>query len=209
MKLILTEETWERELCAQDEVLIRYRCVLPKLQPLSLRVQRRLERYIAELERWYDRACQGWLLEQAAEGARLARSNALPFAPMDAVLTFKTTLLDDRLWSVLWRWQVTWQGESVLLRQWGQVWDLERGMLYRLAQFLPEERKRQRKFWRTLRAAAQAAGNRGLGWRHGRVWCTLTETELVCGWASLANPAKDSDFFTVSTPFSREALQFC
>ena len=119
MKLVLTEETRERELCAQDEVLVRCRCVLPKLQPLSARAQRRLERYITELERRWNGACEGWLLEQAAEGVRLARSNALPFAPLEAVLDFETTWLDDRFWSVLWRWQVTWQGESVLLRRWG------------------------------------------------------------------------------------------
>lgn len=114
MKLVLTEETRERELCAQEEVLVRCRCVLPKLQPLSAGAQRRLERYITELERRWNGACEGWLLEQAAEGVRLARRNALPFAPFEAVLDFETTRLDDRFWSVLWRWQVTWQGEAVL-----------------------------------------------------------------------------------------------
>ena len=121
MKLVLTEETRERELCAQDEVLVRCRCMLPKLQPLSARAQRRLERYITELERRWNSACEGWLLEQAAEGVRLARSNALPFAPLEAVLGFETTLLDERFWSVRWQWQGTWQGVPVLLRQWGQV----------------------------------------------------------------------------------------
>ena len=209
MKLVLTEETRERELCAEEEALVRCRCVLPKLQPLSPRAQRRLERYITELERRWNGACEGWLLEQAAEGARLARSNALPFVPFESVLDFETTRLNDRFWSVLWRWQVTWQGESVLLRRWGQVWDLERGMPCRVERFLPEKRKERRRFWRKLKAAAREAGVRGMGWRHGRVWCTLGEAELVCGWASLANPASDSDFFTVSTPFSRETLQFC
>ena len=76
MKLVLTEETRERELCAQEEVLVRCRCVLPKLQPLSAGAQRRLERYITELERRWNGACEGWLLEQAAEGARLASSSA-------------------------------------------------------------------------------------------------------------------------------------
>ena len=209
MKLVLTEETRERELCAQEEVLVRCRCVLPKLQPLSAGAQRRLERYITELERRWNGACEGWLLEQAVEGARLARRNALPFAPFEAVLDFETTRLDDRFWSVLWRWQVTWQGEAVLLRRWGQVWDLERGMPCRLEQFLPEKRKERRRFWRRLKEAAREAGVRGMGWRHGLVWCTLTEAELVCGWASLANPVSDSDFFTVSTPFSEETVQFC
>ena len=59
MKLVLTEETRERELCAQDEVLVRCRCMLPKLQPLSARAQRRLERYITELERRWNSACEG------------------------------------------------------------------------------------------------------------------------------------------------------
>ena len=79
----------------------------------------------------------------------------------------------------------------------------------RVERFLPEKRKERRKFWRRLKEAARAAGIRGMGWRHGRVWCTLGEAELVCGWASFANPATDSDFFTVSTPFSEETLQFC
>ena len=209
MKLVLTEEIQERELCAQGEVLVRCRCMLPKLQPLPPRAQRRLERCLTELDRRWNRACEGWLLEQAAEGAQLARRNALPFAPLEAVLGFETTLLDERFWSVRWQWQVTWQGAPVLLRQWGQVWDVERGALCRLEQFLPEQRKARRNFWRKLKAAAREAGVRGTGWRHGRVWCTLTETELVCGWPKLANPATVSDFFTVSTPFSRETLQFC
>ena len=201
MKLVLTEEIQERELCAQGEVLVRCRCMLPKLQPLPPRAQRRLERYLTELDRRWNRACEGWLLEQAAEGVRLARSNALPFAPLEAVLDFETTWLDDRFWSV--------QGESVLLRRGGQVWDLERGMPCRVERFLPEKRKARRNFWRKLKAAAREAGVRGTGWRHGRVWCTLTEAELVCGWPKLANPATVSDFFAVSTPFSRETLQFC
>ena len=37
MKLVLTEEIQERELCAQGEVLVRCRCMLPKLQPLPPR----------------------------------------------------------------------------------------------------------------------------------------------------------------------------
>ena len=122
MKLVLTEEIQERELCAQGEVLVRCRCMLPKLQPLPPRAQRRLEHYLTELDRRWNRACEGWLLEQAAEGAQLARRNALPFAPLEAVLDFETTLLDERFWSVRWQWQVTWQGAPVLLRQWGQVW---------------------------------------------------------------------------------------
>lgn len=209
MNLVLTEERKERELSAQEEVLLRCRCALPKLQPLSPRAQRTLERYIAEVERRWNRACEGWLLEQAAEGAALARANALPFAPLESALTFETTLLDNSFWSVLWRWQVDWQGESILLRQWGQVWDVERGTLCRLERFLPEKRKERRRFWRQLLQAARAEGVRGMGWRHGRVWCTLGEEKLVCGWAKLANPANSSDFFTVSTPFSRETLQFC
>ena len=35
MKLVLTEEIQERELCAQGEVLVRCRCMLPKLQPAA------------------------------------------------------------------------------------------------------------------------------------------------------------------------------
>ena len=69
MKLVLTEEIQERELCAQGEVLVRCRCMLPKLQPLPPRAQRRLERYLTELDRRWNRACEGWLLEQAAAGA--------------------------------------------------------------------------------------------------------------------------------------------
>lgn len=104
MKLVLTEEIQERELCAQGEVLVRCRCMLPKLQPLPPRAQRRLERCLTELDRRWNRACEGWLLEQAAEGAQLARRNALPFAPLEAVLGFETTLLDERFWSVRWQW---------------------------------------------------------------------------------------------------------
>ena len=102
MKLVLTEEIQERELCAQGEVLVRCRCMLPKLQPLPPRAQRRLERCLTELDPRWNRACEGWLLEQAAEGAQLARRNALPFAPLEAVLDFETTLLDERFWSVRW-----------------------------------------------------------------------------------------------------------
>ena len=43
----------------------------------------------------------------------------------------------------------------------------------------------------------------------GTLTCLLAQAELVCGWASLANPVSDSDFFTVSTPFSEETVQFC
>ena len=89
MKLVLTEETRERELCAQEEVLVRCRCVLPKLQPLSAGAQRRLERYITELERRWNGACEGWLLEQAAEGVRLARRNALPLRPLKRCWTLR------------------------------------------------------------------------------------------------------------------------
>ena len=207
--LVLTEEVKERELNAQEEVLLRCRCALPKLQPLSPRTQRKLERYITEVERRWNRACEGWLLEQAAEAAKLARANALPFTPLEVALTAETTWLDGQFWSILWRWQVDLQGKSILLRQWGQVWDLERGTLCRLERFLPEKRKTRRQFWRRLRQAARAADVRGMGWKHRRVWCTLGEEELVCGWAKLANPAKQEDFFTVSTPFSQERLQFC
>lgn len=191
--LTLTEETAEKDLYAQEEPLLHCCAVLPKLQPLSPHVQRRIARYTSELERRWKHACEGWLLTQAGEAARMARHNALPFSPLESALTGETTYLDDRFWSILWRWQVTWQGEPVFLRQWGLVWDVETGLLCRLEQFLPAERKTQRQAFRQLRRA---------GWRNRLGWFTLSEAELVCGWTKLANPTNEGDFFTLSFPFS-------
>lgn len=191
--LALTEEITEKDLCAQEEHLLHCRSVRPKLQPLSPCAQRRITRYTQELTHRWEHACTGWLLTRAAEAARLAHSNALPFVPLESTLTGETTYLDDRFWSILWRWQVTWQGEPVSLRQWGLVWDVETGLLCPLVSFLPAGRSAQRQALRQLHQA---------GWRPKRGWFILSETELVCGWTKLANPANEGDFFTLSLPLS-------
>lgn len=204
--MLLTQQIQEEALTAQEEVVLRCRCTVPKIQALPSQAQSRIQRYFHQLEQQYWHACRGWLLEQASYAAQLAYANALPFSPAEIILTYETTYLTDTFWSVLWRWEITWDNNPILLQQTGLVWNLKTGLLFRSHSFEPTKQKRKQSLPSRARKAAreQHCPGPGLGIRAG--WFTVSPSEWTYCWPKLARPRTEHDFFSLSLPFSMDKL---
>lgn len=206
--LLLSPQTQEEALTHQDETVLCCSCTLPRIQALTPSAQRRIRRYFQRLEKEYWHACRGWLREQAAVAAQLTHANAMPFSPFQSTLTYETTCLSGGIWSLLWTWQVTWDGTPILCRQTGVVWNLDTGLLYRLAQLAPPSLKRRQKLPHRAKKMAAAQHGRGPGWFGKRAWFAIHPSKLIYCWSKLAIPKKPADYFALSVPFSPEELHF-
>lgn len=204
----LTERCTEENLDHQGERVLHFTCQLPQIHGISASAQTRINRYYRHLEQAMQKTCRTRLRAQAGVMAELAHANALPFAPLEAVLAWETTYLSDDLWSLSWTWRVT-DGRTPLVLRWqGEVWDLRTGLFCPLERFAPKKR-RQPSLLTRARKAAREQKRRGPGHRGRRLSFTITKDELLCFWPTVLNSRRKEDFFRLSLPFSAEALRIC
>ena len=194
----LTDRLYEEAFLHQGETVLRCACALPRLHGLSRRAEARINRYYRRMEQTVRRACRTALFSRASRLAEAARGESLPFAPLDASLTWETTCRTGSLWSLLWQWQVTTEGEPLAFRQQGEVWSLRTGLPCPLSRFDPPGRHRARILSR-LRREARGAGVPGPG-RH--LSFALTEEGLRCLWPTCHHPALPGDYRSVILPCS-------
>ena len=194
----LTDHPFEEALTHQGELVLHCTCALPRLHGLPRRAETRINRYCRRMEQAVQHTCRTVLLPQAARTAEGAHAAALPFAPLEASLTWETTCRTDALWSLLWRWQVIAGDTPLLYRQQGEVWSLTSGLPCPLSRFEASEKRRNRIAHR-VRKAARREGLPGPG---RRLSFALTEDGLLCFWPTCPHPARCGDYFSLTFPSS-------
>ena len=110
---------------------------LPAPEPTD-RIALRIRRYYQLQSRAFLRYCEHQLLPDAKAACQAALAVSAPLPCFHAELTFQVTYNGDRLWSLYTQSRETTLPGRLLVRRWGDTWDLKSGYPLSLGDcFLP------------------------------------------------------------------------
>lgn len=125
---------------------------LPEPVGSENRTTRRIRRYYRAQCRAFLRYCDRWLFPMAARACREALADSRPLPQFQAELSFRVTYNEGGFWSLYTQIREPAADGHILLRRWGDTWDLRRGYPVSLPSFFPHRRGWKR---RLLTLAAQ------------------------------------------------------
>ena len=111
---------------------------LPRPEPLSDRVSRRIHRYYQAQCRAFLRYCESWLLPQAAAEYQAALASSGPLPEFKAELSYQVTYQQDGLWSLYTQSKEDTGPGPVFVTRRGDTWDLREGYPVPLRDFFPK-----------------------------------------------------------------------
>ena len=127
----------EREWTVEGIPVLTASVTLPRPEPLSDKVSRRIHRYYQLQCRAYLRYCERWLLPQAEAEYRAALAASAPLPCFRAELGYRVTYNEGGLWSLYTQSrEVTLPGQALVTRR-GDTWDLAAGYPVPLSGFFP------------------------------------------------------------------------
>lgn len=127
----------EREWTVEGIPVLTASVSLPRPEPLSDKVSRRIHRYYQLQCRSYLRYCERWLLPQAEAEYRAALAASAPLPCFRAELAYRVTYNEGGLWSLYTQSrEVTLPGQTLVTRR-GDTWDLAAGYPVPLSSFFP------------------------------------------------------------------------
>lgn len=142
----------EREWTVEGLPVLTAQVSLPEPVGSENRTTRRIRRYYRAQCRAFLRYCDRWLFPMAARACREALADSRPLPQLQAELSFRVTYNEGGFWSLYTQIREPTADGHVLLRRWGDTWDLRRGYPVPLQSFFPRRQGWKR---RLLTLAAQ------------------------------------------------------
>ncbi len=142
----------EREWTVEGLPVLTAQVSLPEPVGSENRTTRRIRRYYRAQCRAFLRYCDRWLFPMAAGACQAALADSRPLPQFQAELTFQVTYNEGGFWSLYTQLREPTADGHVLLRRWGDTWDLRRGYPVPLQSFFPRRQGWKR---RLLTLAAQ------------------------------------------------------
>lgn len=142
----------EREWTVEGLPVLTAQVSLPEPVGSENRTARRIRRYYRAQCRAFLRYCDRWLFPMAARACREALADSRPLPQFQAELSFRVTYNEGGFWSLYTQIREPAANGHILLRRWGDTWDLRRGYPVSLPSFFPHRRGWKR---RLLTLAAQ------------------------------------------------------
>ena len=142
----------EREWTVEGLPVLTAQVSLPEPVGSENRTTRRIRRYYRAQCRAFLRYCDRWLFPMAARACREALADSRPLPQLQAELSFRVTYNEGGFWSLYTQIREPAADGHILLRRWGDTWDLRRGYPVSLPSFFPHRRGWKR---RLLTLAAQ------------------------------------------------------
>ena len=135
----------EREWTVEGLPVLTAQVSLPEPVGSENRTARRIRRYYRAQCRAFLRYCDRWLFPMAARACREALADSRPLPQFQAELSFRVTYNEGGFWSLYTQIREPAADGHILLRRWGDTWDLRRGYPVSLPSFFPHRRgwKRQ------------------------------------------------------------------
>lgn len=142
----------EREWTVEGLPVLTAQVSLPEPVGSENRTTRRIRRYYRAQCRAFLRYCDRWLFPMVARACREALADSRPLPQFQAELSFRVTYNEGGFWSLYTQIREPAADGHILLRRWGDTWDLRRGYPVSLPSFFPHRRGWKR---RLLTLAAQ------------------------------------------------------
>ena len=142
----------EREWTVEGLPVLTAQVSLPEPAGSENRTTRRIRRYYRAQCRAFLRYCDRWLFPMAAQACREAQAASRPLLQLQAELSYRVTYNEGGFWSLYTQIREPAADGHILLRRWGDTWDLRRGYPVSLPSFFPHRRGWKR---RLLTLAAQ------------------------------------------------------
>ena len=142
----------EREWTVEGLPVLTAQVSLPEPVGLESRTIRRIRRYYRAQCRAFLRYCDRWLFPMAARACLEALADSRPLPQFQAELTFRVTYNEGGFWSLYTQTREPTPDGHILLRRWGDTWDLRRGYPVSLPSLFPRRQGWKR---RLLTLAAQ------------------------------------------------------
>lgn len=126
-----TERTWTVE----GIPVLTARITLPQPTETVTRLTRRIRRYYRTQARAYLRYCERQLFPMAATAYRTARENSTPLPDLTAELICCVTCNEGGFWSLYTQSREPSEDGRMMVRRWGDTWDLRTGYPVPLSHF--------------------------------------------------------------------------
>ena len=125
----------EREWTVEGLPVLTAQVSLPEPVGSENRTTRRIRRYYRAQCRAFLRYCDRWLFPMAARACREALADSRPLPQLQAELSFRVTYNEGGFWSLYTQIREPAADGHILLRRWGDTWDLRRGYPVSLPSF--------------------------------------------------------------------------
>ena len=114
----------EREWTVEGLPVLTAQVSLPEPVGSENRTTRRIRRYYRAQCRAFLRYCDRWLFPMAARACREALADSRPLPQLQAELSFRVTYNEGGFWSLYTQIREPAADGHILLRRWGDTWDL-------------------------------------------------------------------------------------